>query len=164
MHADLGECVRSHRQAHDDHPRFSAPHDHHQGQRCRVIPVPGHVSGNPGRRVCRCWAQPAVPGDRGACRTGRGGLLTSLRRTCRHRAAGSRRQAARGPPGTAGGTAGDLEEALAAIEQAGRAALADLRRLVTLMRSDPAEGPGDSDPAEPARAFAADLTGQAGPA
>ena len=62
------------------------------------------------------------------------------------------------------GAAAGLEEALTAIEQAGRVALADLRRLVTLMRSDPAEGPGDSDPAGPARAFAADLAAKAGPA
>ncbi len=73
-------------------------------------------------------------------------------------AAGARRLAGRP------GAAGDVEEALTAIEQAGRTALADLRRLVTLMRNDPAEGPGDSDPAGPARAFAADLAARGGPA
>jgi signal transduction histidine kinase len=62
------------------------------------------------------------------------------------------------------GAAGDLEEALTAIERAGRAALADLRRLVTLMRSDPADGDGDGDSAGPAGALAPELAAKGSPA
>jgi signal transduction histidine kinase len=59
------------------------------------------------------------------------------------------------------GAVGETREAIAAIEQAGRAALADLRRLVSLMRSDPA-GLGDGDPA-PDLAKAGPALEKAGP-